>query len=99
MRGRSLIAALAAAAPVLLFVAAVGAPAFAQATTAATESDDPNAGGAAPADQQAASPDAATPAPADSAAPAAAPADDAGQPASDQPATTAVQTVPIPAAA
>ena len=99
MRGRSLIAALAAAAPVLLFVAAVGPPAFAQATTAATEPDDPNAGGATPADQQAASPDAATPAPADSAAPAAAPADDAGQPASGQPATTAVQTVPIPAAA
>ena len=98
MRGRSLIAALAAAAPVLLFVAVIGPPAFAQATTAAAEPDDPKPA-APPADQQAASPDAATPAPANSAAPAAAPADDAGQPASGQPATTAVQTVPIPAAA
>ena len=90
MRGRSLIAALAAAATVLLFGAVIGPAVFAQDTTAATEPDDPNAGGTTPTDQQAASPDAATPAPADFAAPAAAPADDAGQSASGLPATTAI---------
>jgi murein L,D-transpeptidase YcbB/YkuD len=97
MRGRFWVAALAAS-PVLLFGAVFGPPVFAQETAATEEADDPNAGGPAPADQ-AATPDAALPAPADPAAPATSPADDAGQPAGTPPATTTVQTVPIPAAA
>ncbi|HEX9752571.1 MAG TPA: L,D-transpeptidase family protein [Methyloceanibacter sp.] len=100
MRGRSLIAALVAAAPVFLFGALTFPPAFAQDNPAAEEADDPNAGGPDPADQQAAAPDAATPASADpSAEPATAPADDANQPQAEQPGVTPVQTVETPAAA
>jgi murein L,D-transpeptidase YcbB/YkuD len=100
MRGRSLIAALVAAAPVFLFGALTFPPAFAQDNPAAEEADDPNAGGPDPADQQAAAPDAATPASADpSAEPATAPADDANQPQAKQPGVTPVQTVETPAAA
>ncbi len=100
MRGRSLIAALVAAAPVFLFGALTFPPAFAQDNPAAEEADDPNAGGPDPADQQAATPDAATPASADpSAEPATAPADDANQPQAEQPGVTPVQTVETPAAA
>src|SRR3990170_7507660 len=81
MRGRSLIAALVAAAPVFLFGALTCPPALAQDNPAAEEANDPNAGGPDPADQQAGTPDAATPASADpSVEPAAAPADDANQP-------------------
>jgi murein L,D-transpeptidase YcbB/YkuD len=100
MRGRTLIAALIAAAPVFLFGALTFPPAFAQDNPAAEEADDPNAGGADPADQQAATPDAAMPASADpSAEPAAAPADDANQLQAEQPGVTPVQTVETPAAA
>jgi murein L,D-transpeptidase YcbB/YkuD len=100
MRGRFLIAALVAAAPVFLFGALTFPSAFAQDNPAAEEADDPNAGGPDPADQQAAMPDAAMPASADpSAGPAAAPADDANQPQAEQPGVTPVQTVETPAAA
>jgi murein L,D-transpeptidase YcbB/YkuD len=99
MRGRSLIAAFAAAAPIFLSGALTLSPAFAQDNPAREESDDPNAAGANPADQQAATPDAGMPAPADPSAEAAAPADDAAQPSAEQPSVTAVQTVSTPAAA
>jgi len=88
MRNRSLIAALAAAAPVFLFCVPTCSPALAQDLPAATEdADDPNAGGTAPADQ---TPDAATPA--------AAPADDAGQPQAESETATAPATPPMPGA-
>src|SRR3990172_6101625 len=81
MRGRSLIAALVAAAPVFLFGALTCPPALSQDNPAAEEANDPNAGGPDPADQQAATPDAATPASANpSVEPEATPADDANQP-------------------
>ena len=76
MRGRSMVAALVAAVPVLLFGALVVPPAVAQDNPAA-EADDPNAGGPEPADQQTAAPDAAVPAAADPSAETAAPAHDA----------------------
>jgi murein L,D-transpeptidase YcbB/YkuD len=97
MRGRSLIAVLVAAVPVFMFGALTFPPAFAQDSPAAEETDDPNAGGSEPADQQAAVPDAATPAAADPPVEAAAPADDASQPQPAQPGVTPVQTVAIPA--
>ena len=97
MHGRSVIAALVAAAPVLLFGALAVPPAVAQDNPAVEEADDPNAGGAEPADQQAATPDAAMPAPAGPSAEATAPADDASQASSEQPSVTPVQTVEIPA--
>jgi murein L,D-transpeptidase YcbB/YkuD len=65
MRGRSLIAALAAAAPVLLAVAII-LPAFAQDNPAVEDVDDPNAGGV---DQQAATEPAAEPATQETASP------------------------------
>jgi murein L,D-transpeptidase YcbB/YkuD len=100
MRGRFWVAALAAASPILLFGAVICPPAFAQATAAAEDADDPNAGSAAPAaPAESAKPDTSMPAPADPAAQATAPADDAGQPAGTPPAATTVQTVSIPAAA
>jgi murein L,D-transpeptidase YcbB/YkuD len=99
MRGRSLIAAFAAAAPIFLSGALTLPPALAQDNPAREESDDPNAAGADPADQQAATPNAAMPAPADPSAEAAAPADDAAQSSAEQPSVTAVQTVSTPAAA
>lgn len=84
MRERSLIAALAAAAPVLLFSVSTLPPAFAQEMQAAEEADDPNAGGPAPADQQAATP--------------AEPADAAAQPAGTESAATPEATPPMPGA-
>ena len=96
MRGRSVIAALIAAAPVLLFGALAVAPAVAQDNPAVEEADDPNAGGPEPADQQTATPDAAMPAPADPSAEAAAPADDTSPAPGEQPGVTQVQTVEIP---
>jgi murein L,D-transpeptidase YcbB/YkuD len=98
MRGRFWVAALAAASPILLFDAVIGTSAFAQATAAAEDTDDPNAGGAAPADQST-KPDTSMPAPADPAPVATSPGGDAGQPGETPPATTTVQTVSIPAAA
>jgi hypothetical protein len=78
MRGRSLLAALAAVGLVLLCGGLALPPAYAQDNPAA-DSNDPNGGGAEPADQQAT-----TPAPAaDTPEPAAAPADDAAQPSSE----------------
>ena len=80
MRGRSLIAALAAAVPVLL-AGALSWPAFAQNNPAVEQvEDDPNAGGLEPADQPAATAGAETPAdaPADAAS---VPADEAADPA------------------
>ena len=70
MRGRSLIAALAGAALVLLLAALALPPAFAQDLPAAEEVDDPNAGGPEPADQPSATDPSAEPAapPADAAA-------------------------------
>jgi murein L,D-transpeptidase YcbB/YkuD len=80
MRGRSLLTALGAAALVLLCGASVLSPALAQDDPAA-DADDPNAGGADPADQQAATPNPAeTP---EATEPAAAPADDAAPPAAE----------------
>ncbi len=99
MRGRSLIAAFAAAAPIFLSGALTLSPAFAQDNPAAEEAADPNAAGTDPADQQAATPDAAMPAPAAPSAEAAAPADDANQAPAGEPGVTAVQTVSTPAAA
>ncbi len=100
MRGRWVIAALLAAAPVLLFGAATVLPALAQDNTAAAEdAGDPNPGGAGPADQQVATPDAAIPADAEPADQAVAPADDPGQSQAEQPSATPVQTVDIPAPA
>lgn len=97
MRGRSLIAALVAAAPVFLFGALTFPPALAQDNPAAEEADDPNAAGPDPADQQAATPDAAMPASADpSAEPAAAPADDANQPPSGTQAAVPPEAAPPP---
>ena len=98
MRGRSLIAALVAAAPVFLFGALTfPPPAFAQDNPAAEEAEDPNAGGADPADQQATTPDPAMPATADpSAEPAAAPADDASQPPADTQAAAPSEAAPPP---
>ena len=97
MRGRSVIAALVAAAAVLLFGALVVPPAVAQDNPPAAEADDPNAGGPEPADQKTAAPDAAMPAPANPSAEAASPADDAAQAPGEQPGVTPVQTVEIPA--
>lgn len=99
MRGRSLIAAFAAAAPIFLCGALTWSPACAQDDPAAEGAVDPNADGADPADQQAAPPDSSMPAPADPSAEAAAPADAAAQPSADQPSVTRVQTVSTPAAA
>jgi murein L,D-transpeptidase YcbB/YkuD len=96
MRGRSMVAALVAAVPVLLFGALVVPPAVAQDNPAA-EADDPNAGGPEPADQQTAAPDAAVPAAADPSAETAAPAHDASPAPGEQPGVTPVQTVAIPA--
>ncbi|MEX1060262.1 MAG: L,D-transpeptidase family protein, partial [Methyloceanibacter sp.] len=97
MRGRSLIAALVAAAPVFLFGALTFPPALAQDNPAAEEADDPNAAGPDPADQQAATPDAAMPASADpSAEPAAAPADDANQPPAGTQAAAPPEAAPPP---
>jgi murein L,D-transpeptidase YcbB/YkuD len=90
-----MIAALAAAIPVLLLGALVVPPAVAQDNPAAAEADDPNAGGPEPADQQTAAPDAAAPA-ANPSAETAAPADNAA-PTPGEPAVTPVQTVEIPA--
>ena len=99
MRGRFWVAALAAASPILLFDAVIGTTAFAQETAAAEDADDPNAGGAAPA-ESIAKPDVSMPAPADPAAPATSPGDDAGQPdARPRRQRRRVQTVSIPAAA
>jgi hypothetical protein len=98
MRGRFWVAALAAASPILLFDAVIGTSAFAQATAAAEDTDDPNAGGIAPADQST-KPDTSMLAPADPAPVATSPGGDAGQPGETPPATTTVQTVSIPAAA
>jgi murein L,D-transpeptidase YcbB/YkuD len=95
MRARSLIAALVAVAPVLLFSVSIVPPGFAQDDPAAEEADDPNAGGTEPADQEGA-PDDATPA-ADASAEAPAPADDAGQAQGEQPGVMPVQTVEVPA--
>jgi len=82
MRGRSWLAVLGASALALVATSSFP-PAFAQDDPAA-EANDANAAGPEPADQQAATPDAATPAPADhSSEPAAAPADDSGQAPSD----------------
>jgi murein L,D-transpeptidase YcbB/YkuD len=99
MRGRSLIAAFAAAALIFLSGGLTLSPAFAQDHTAAEEVGDPNATGVDPADQQVATPDAAMPAPADGSAGAAAPADAADQAPAGEPGVTAVQTVSTPAAA
>ena len=79
MRGRSLIAAMVAAAPVFLFGALTCPPALAQDNPAAEQADDPNGAGADPADQQSAPEGAAEPA----AEPAAAPAEDAAQPSAE----------------
>jgi murein L,D-transpeptidase YcbB/YkuD len=98
MRGPFWVAALAAASPILLFDAVIGTSAFAQATAAAEDTDDPNAGGIAPADQST-KPDPSMPAPADPSPVATSPGGDAGQPGETPPATTTVQTVSIPAAA
>ncbi|HSD91901.1 MAG TPA: hypothetical protein VLB11_02605, partial [Methyloceanibacter sp.] len=90
MRGRSLIAALAAAAPVLL-AGAIVLPAFAQDNPAVEDVDDPNAGGVEPADQQAATEPAAEPA--------TAPADDAATaPAAQETASPPVDATPVVAA-
>src|SRR5687767_13749430 len=63
MRGRSLIAALAAIAPVFLFGGIALPLAYAQDVPAAEQvEDDPNAGGTAPADQQSATDPATEPA-------------------------------------
>ena len=67
MRGRSMIAALTAAVPVLLLGALVVPPAVAQDNPAAEDANDPNAGAPERADQQTAAPDAAAPAAADNA--------------------------------
>ena len=96
MHGRSVIAALVVAAPVLLFGAFVSPPAVAQSNPAVDEADDPNGGGTDPADQQTATPDPAMPAPADPSAEAAAPAGEPSQ-APGEPSVTQVQTVAIPA--
>ena len=97
MRGRSLIAAMVAAAPVFLFGALTCPPAFAQDNPVAEEADDPNAGGPDPADQQAATPDAATPASANpSVEPEAAPADDANQPPAGTEAAAPPEAAPPP---
>jgi murein L,D-transpeptidase YcbB/YkuD len=90
MRGRSLIAALAAAA---LFLAGASVlPAFAQDNPAAEDVDDPNAGGPDPAGQEAAAPDAGAPAdpPADAAA---VPADDGANAGAAQPPVDATPVV------
>jgi L,D-transpeptidase YcbB len=99
MRGRSVIAALVAivAAPVLLFGAVMVPPAAAQDNPAVEETDDPNAGGSEPANQQTAPPDAVAPAAADPSAEAAAPTDDTSPTPGEQPDVTPVQTVEIPA--
>ena len=97
MRGRFWVAAVVAASPILLFGAAIGTRGFAQETATAEDAADPNAGGATPVEQPA-KPNA-MPAPADPAAQATAPADNASEPAATPPATTTVQTVAIAAAA
>jgi murein L,D-transpeptidase YcbB/YkuD len=83
MRNRSLIAALAAAAPVFLFCVSTFSPALAQDVPAAEDADDPNGGGTAPADQN---PDGS------------APADDAGQAPAATEAAAPPATPPMPGA-
>ena len=85
MRGRMLLAALAAAGLVLLCGGLAIPPAYAQDDPAAA-ADDPNAGGVAPADQQAT-----TPAPA---AETAEPASDATQPSAETPTATQADSAP-----
>lgn len=95
MRGRSLIAALAAVAPVFLLGGIALSPAYAQDVPAAEEvEDDPNAGGTAPADQQSATDPATEPAatPADNAAtPAEAPQEAAAPPPDATPVVASVR--------
>lgn len=90
MRGRSLIAALAAAVPVLL-AGVIVLPALAQDSAAVEDADDPNAGGVEPAGPQAATEPAAEPA--------AAPTDEAAtEPAALEAASPAVDASPLVAA-
>lgn len=91
MRGRSLIAALAAAAPIVLAGAAIW-PSFAQDNAPVEDVDDPNAEGVEPTGQQAATDQPAEPAAAPSEDAAAEPAGAAASPVDASPAVAAIRS-------